>query len=262
MFKNLFGKMRGDDYNIKPRALAFVDFEHWYISLDKMYESKRPDIKGWYNEISKDYDVREIYFFGDFSNQSLRQEIPRIREVTSLIIETQNASSFHKKDYTDFILLDHIYQRAMESDDIETFIIFSGDGHFSSVASFLSVKLGKTVGVYAVKNALSNQLKNSATWSKEISGRSEKTTLRYQMILKNIKTVCDNSKKTPRITKAKTVQNVSRVNRVPAREIDRALSDLIRYGYIKETKEKQGEKQIQVLTVNWDKVKAARLLDD
>lgn len=263
MFKGLFGKIKENDYNIKPRAIAFVDYEHWYISLDRMYESARPDIKGWYSDLSKDFDVRAIYFFADFSNPSIRQEIPRIREVSSLVIETQNASSHHKKDYTDFIMLDHIYQQAMEADGIETFIIFSGDGHFSSAASFLSVKLGKTVGVYGVKNALSNQLRNSATWAKEISGRSERKTELFRMILTNIKAVSDSSKskKGPRLTRGKTVSNVARFNRTSAKDVDRALSDLISAGYINEIKEKQGEKTVPVLNINWDKIKSARLLD-
>ena len=40
------------------------------------------------------------------------------------------------KDYTDFIILDNIYQKALSSSDVNLFIIFSGDGHFSSVVAF------------------------------------------------------------------------------------------------------------------------------
>ena len=70
------------------------------------------------------YDVHDILFFGDFSNPSLRAEISKIREVSSSIIETQNASSYHKKDYTDFIMLDHIYQRAITyGDNTDVFIL-------------------------------------------------------------------------------------------------------------------------------------------
>lgn len=146
----------------KKQAIAFVDFEHWYISMDRFYHI-RPDIRAWRAHLAENYDIRDIIFFGDFSNPSLRAEIPRIREVTSYIIETQNASDFHKKDYTDFIMLDHIYQRAMTSPELDVYVIFSGDGHFSSVASFLVNRCGKTVAVYGVRDAISMQLRNTAT---------------------------------------------------------------------------------------------------
>ena len=160
MFR-LFGRKKTDG---KPKAIAFVDYEHWYISLDKLFGNMRPDIKAWRDALSEKYEMEEIIFFADFSNPALRQEIPRIREVSNYIIETQNTSTSFKKDFTDFIMLDHIYQKAMKSKDIGTFILFSGDGHFNSVCSFLISQLGKKVGVYAIRGAMSNQLKNTASW--------------------------------------------------------------------------------------------------
>ena len=161
------------DAQRKPYAVAFVDYEHWYISYDRMYRS-RPDIRAWRNALSERFDVGDIIFFGDFSNPSLRAEIPKIREITSYIIETQNASSHFEKDFTDFIMLDHIYQKAVTDESIDAFVIFSGDGHFSSVASFITNRVGKQVGVYAVKGALSSQLRNSATFAVEVApGRDE-----------------------------------------------------------------------------------------
>ncbi len=151
----------------KPYAVAFVDYEHWYISYDRMYR-ERPDIRAWRNALSEKFDMGDIIFFGDFSNQSLRADIPRIREITSYIIETQNGSSHIEKDFTDFIMLDQIYQKAVTDDNVDTFIIFSGDGHFSSVTSFIINRVGKEVGVYAVKGALSSQLRNSATFAVEV----------------------------------------------------------------------------------------------
>lgn len=159
---NIFGK-NSVPRNSKPSAIAFVDYEHWYISMYRMY-SRKPDIRQWRSAVSELYDVHDILFFGDFSNPSLRAEISKIREVSSSIIETQNASSYHKKDYTDFIMLDHIYQRAITyGDNTDVFIIFSGDGHFSSAASFLVNRCGKTVAVYGIRDCLSTQLKNTAS---------------------------------------------------------------------------------------------------
>ena len=91
-------------------------------------------------------------FFGDFSkNQSLREEMTKIRGFTNNIIETGNGTNRVTKDFTDFIMLDHIYQAAMsDRDDIDVFVIFTGDGHFTSVASFLKNKCKKEVEIYAV----------------------------------------------------------------------------------------------------------------
>ncbi len=164
----------------KPRAIAFVDYENWYITLDKNY-SMRPDLRAWRDELQAEYDVADILFFGDFSNPALRSEISRIREISSLIIETQNASSYVKKDFTDFIILDHIYQRALASDNVDVFVLFTGDGHFSSAASFLRNKCHKEVVVYGSDANTSTMLKNCA--NKFVAVPSEKQIKRHRQKL-------------------------------------------------------------------------------
>ena len=54
-----------------PSCIAFVDFEHWYIGLERQYGVK-PDLQAWKEELSKNYEVEEIAVFGDFSNSGLR----------------------------------------------------------------------------------------------------------------------------------------------------------------------------------------------
>ncbi|MBQ7161717.1 MAG: NYN domain-containing protein [Clostridia bacterium] len=244
--------------SMKPKAVAFVDFEHWYISLDKMHDHTRPDYKAWYADVSSEYDISEIYFFADFSNPSLRSEIPRIREITNFIIETQNSSPHHKKDYTDFIMLDHIYQRAMTGGDIDTYIIFSGDGHFSSVVNFLCVKQAKNVGIYAVRDAVSSTLRNAATWLVEVPLVDREAMHRYRLIIGNLRTLEDAQKKKNKKSRAAfwpTVEAVSRQHGLDREETADALRKLIDLGYVYQTSEKLGGKTIKVLQVNWDKAK-------
>ena len=50
----------------KKRAAAFVDFEHWCISMQRLYGQK-PDVRAWYDMIRQEYDVADVVFFGDFS---------------------------------------------------------------------------------------------------------------------------------------------------------------------------------------------------
>lgn len=145
----------------RPRALAFVDYENWYITLDNFYKMK-PDVRGWHDDLYEHYDVVDVSFFADFSNPALRAEISKIREVSNTIIETQNSRSHIKKDFTDFIMLDHIYQKALTTRDVDVFILFTGDGHFASVANFLRTKCRKKVVVFGPDEATSTQLKNCA----------------------------------------------------------------------------------------------------
>lgn len=68
-----------------------------------------------------------------------------------------------QKDFTDFIILDNIYQKALSSDDIDVFILFSGDGHFSSVTAFLKIFYRKEVVIYGVNGSFSKQLRETAS---------------------------------------------------------------------------------------------------
>lgn len=241
--------------NKKPRAVVFVDYEHWYISLDKMFHTK-PDIKAWRDELSQKYDVCEIAIFADFSNQSLRGEISRIREVTNIIIETQNASAHHKKDFTDFIMLDHIYQKAMTSENIDTFVIFSGDGHFSSVVSFLVNRMNKEVGVYAIKDAVSMQLRNTSSWLIELPHKDERKITYYQMILRDLKNA-ESSKEYRKggLTFWKAVDSVAEHNDIDRERVADAMREMINKGYIYQKREHiNASNSIKILCVDWQKI--------
>lgn len=175
-------------FSIKKKqksALAFVDFEHWYVSMYRKF-SMKPRLKEWRDSLAGEYDLKEILFFGDFSNPGMKYEIPRIRAISNLIIETQNTSPHHKKDFTDFIMLDYIYQKAISSPDVDTFIIFTGDGHFSSVVKFLRDRCKKHVIIYAVKDSLSGMLRSVATETYELPTDEDISITHYSMIAAKI----------------------------------------------------------------------------
>ena len=108
-----------------PRAVAFVDYESWYVSLKTTYAIS-PDISGWFAELNQQYQLVEVTFFADFSRKCYADELRRIRPYTNKIIDTRSPNGV-EKDYTDFILLDNLYQKALSATDIQTFILFSGD---------------------------------------------------------------------------------------------------------------------------------------
>jgi len=270
LFSKMFGQksrpLPQPQVKRKKRAVAFVDYEHWYISLEKLYNQK-PDVKQFRDELAERYEIIDIAFFGDFSNPALRSELQKIRAVSNTIIETQNASSLYQKDFTDFIMLDHIYQRAISSDagDIDAFIIFSGDGHFSSVVSFLVTKCRREVGIYAVKNAISAQLASCASYLRSIpdenSGFQKSKNEISKIILLNLKKLFEkNRKKKIYPTFWATVEAVAKYNRLDKDLVAEELRKLISKGYIYQIKENVQDDTVKVLKVNWNLVYRDKLL--
>ena len=159
-FKKDSSKQECASQSALPKAVAFVDYEHWYISLKNNY-GLQPNIKAWFEDLNSKFNLTEVNFFADFSHKSLADEIGRIRLYSNKIIDTRSPNGV-QKDFTDFIILDNMYQKALSSDDIDVFILFSGDGHFGSVTSFLKNFYHKTVVIYGVNGSFSKQLKETA----------------------------------------------------------------------------------------------------
>lgn len=243
----MFGKKR-----TLPKAIAFVDFEHWYISLERMY-SVKPDVKAWAEELRESYDVEEIVIFADFSNPGLRGELEKIRNVTNMVIDTKNQSEHYKKDFTDFIMLDYIYQRAMTKKNIDTFIIFTGDGHFTSVVRFIINQCRRKVGIYGVTGATSSQLKSSASWCRELPSDSEIYKTYYKFIVDNFNYLTVHREFIKNGSPEKITERVSKQNRVDRRSIKSALDQMIRDGYVyKTTATDEKGKKLQILKPNWE----------
>lgn len=233
----------------KRKAIAFVDYEHWYISMNRQF-SLRPDIRGWRDMISENYDIISTTFFADFSNPALREEIPRLREVSSRLIDTQNPSQHHKKDFTDFIMLDSIYQSALSSGDTDTFIIFTGDGHFNSVVSFLRTNLGKEVIIYGVKDATSSLLKNSASSFTLLPSDAE---IEFGIKRLIIRTVIGlyNARKNARPTFMATADAIASEHSLERDKVTLLMNDLISEGALFQIRKFMGRgKYIKLLRVN------------
>jgi hypothetical protein len=237
------------------RAAAFVDYEHWYISMEKIY-GKKPDIGAWVNMINERADVREITFFADFSNESLNKEISKIREYTNRIVETKNPNPYSEKDFTDFIMLDSLYQKAFADDKTDVFILFTGDAHFNSVAAYLKTICRKQVGIYGVKGAFSNQLKATASWWVELPTETDILKPYYDMILKNLRYLEMSSDKNSKITFRNTVQTVADHCAADKSKIQIALQSLIDNGYIQRIARKNGRQAEYSIKPDWEKLSA------
>ena len=244
---NLFGRKR-------KKTLVFVDYEHWHVSMYKNY-STRPEIKKWKSELDKNFNIVDMFFFGDFSNPGMRYEIPKIREVSNNVIETQNTSQHYKKDFTDFIMLDSIYQRAMFAKDIDTFIIFTGDGHFTSVVKFLTNTCKKEVIVYAVRDCLSGMLKNAASRFEEIPSAEEIENVRFSMVAGYLLKQKKAKNQRRYITFLSAMEAVSSRYGEDKENIRETMTKMLQDGYLRqERKFLAGGKQLKALYLNEDKL--------
>ena len=116
--------------------MVFVDYEYWFYSYKNKY-NLRPDTAAWRAELEKQFDIEDIMIFADFSSPGIGEELAKLRNITNTIIETGTATQYRKKDMTDFVMLDYIYQNVTSRNDVGTYIIFTGDGHFQSVVKYL-----------------------------------------------------------------------------------------------------------------------------
>ena len=223
----------------KPSCIAFVDFEHWFISLDKFY-SVKPDVRAWAEELYDKYDVKQIAIFADFSNASLRAELEKLRDVTTFIFDTRNSSEHYKKDFTDFILLDYIYRQAITMKDIDTFIIFTGDGHFTSVVRFLRNECRKEVGIYGITG-------------EEIPSDTAVYRSYYKMLVDNFSYLTVHREFGEKATKDKIVERVCSKHKVGKKAISKALDLMLDDGYVyRASAVGENGKKIEVLKPNWE----------
>ena len=236
-----------------PKAVVFVDYEHWFYSLGNLH-SQKPNVREWRDELLKQFDIDEMYFFADFNDPALQGEVSGIREVTNFIIETGTVSK--TKDFTDFIMLDHIYQTAMSRDDIDAYVIFSGDGHFASVVRFLTSKKKKRVAIYGVRDAVSMQLKNSEATVTELPAMDESLRGYYYSILESLSEL--EKRKLGRrhyVTHKATAEAVAERYSLPRDKVSSAISMMMSEGYVEQRTEKVKGKDLKVIRVNWKKAK-------
>ncbi len=240
----------------QKRIVAFVDFEHWYYSMQNLH-GKKPNISEWFALLSAHGRIIDCVFFADFSQYGIRDELAKIRAISNKIIETRNPNPRHQKDYTDFIMLDHIYQRAMQDNSIDMFAIFSGDGHFSSVVSFMKNYCKKEVGIYGVSGATSRVLKDAADWFFELPDSGSERHKLCETILAAIKRT-QQSTDLGYVSYASTVSNVAATKKFRPEEIEEALQFLITAELIRQDEHRFSlTNRIKTLTPNWEKLEEA-----
>ena len=236
-----------------PTAVAFVDYEHWFISMEKQFGEK-PDIQAWFDDLKTKCNITEVVFFANFSKfRDKETETRRIRSFTNKIIDTYNPDQRYVKDYTDFIILDNIYQEAFHENSPEMFIIFTGDGHFSSAVAFLRNFCKKQVGVYGVAGCISKNLINGADWYVEFPIKVDENAVITKALFSYLKDAEKNVTFFP--TFMHTAEEIAIETGLPQEKVTDVLADLIKQGFItQEMKKTTRGKPIKVLVTDWDLV--------
>lgn len=244
--------METNNVQIKKQiAVAFIDFEYWMYALLNGFRME-PDVTGWAKEVQDSYEVTGFHFFGDFTQNAIGKELGKIRQVSNQIIETKNSGDYLKKDFTDFIILDAIYQPAMFS-DVDVYILFTGDGHFTSVAAFLKNRLHKKVVVYGVRESFSYALKQAATEWHEIPSERSVYIANYKPILRYI-TYLNEHGNGFQPTFWNVIDAVSDRTGTDRQTVQASLRQLIDQEYIKQKLEWTNfHKQLKILKVDWEK---------
>lgn len=227
------------------KTMVFIDYESIFWGFYNHY-GITPDLRFFIKEIKQRGSLERIMFFGDFTREEINKERQKLRLISSEIIDCAELTG--RKNFTDFIMLDHIYRTLLQRPDVEQYVIATGDGHFGNVVAFLTTFMNKKVGVYGVKGTFSRQLKEVATWWSEFEAEKLDIDAHILDLLCNIY----------QAEKAELYPSFSRTSEIYAREkgmekakVNLMLSQLIQRGYIKqEMKILDNNQKVKALSVN------------
>lgn len=241
-------------------AVAFVDYEYWYVSMKELYHTQ-PDLDSWCAQLRERYQVESIRFFGNFLDHKFRDEVTRIRDVSNEIVETNcdNDGRF-MKDMSDVIMLDAIYRRAAARRSPNTFVLFTGDGHFQPVVRYLVQDIGKRVELYGIRGSISRVLRDAASEVFEIPEEDEQLRECFEFIVADFNRIAHNHDN-PFATYQSLVTRVSRSHHIPQVRVEMALTEMVNRGLVTKKKHRVAydRPMINVLIPEWDELIAVGL---
>lgn len=184
----------------------------------------------------------------------MSDELEQIRRFSNHIVETKDTNVHAKANFTDFIMLDNIYQKVISSPEVEQIVLFTGDSDFCSVASYLRNYCGKVVGVYGIDNAISSQLEAISDWCVRIPFSGEPYEECRTAILRNLR-YAETHTKSP--TFRMTVRIVAEHYALPEDAVEAELRLMMEEGLVYTVPERSRRNYtllLNVLHVKWDQV--------
>ena len=230
-------------------TIVFMDYDSLYWGLFNQYGGI-PNLEDLIEDIKQRGKLENTKVFIDPSKSEFEEEVQKIRTITNEIIDCCNYNNESKKDYLDFIMLDHIYRTIYNNPGIEQYILITGDGHFSSVVTFLKNIQNKSVGIYGVKGSLSNQLVKCSSWAMEITKEKQLESELLPKLIDTLKWFDDNNMEVPFSYATKKAASYHYENESQLRAL---LSQLIRDGYVKQEEKNSNEGYpIKIIKAQWE----------
>lgn len=188
------------------------------------------DIYEGENEIFKIDRKGGMFYSSDnrFRNTvDIAGDLHKVRAITNTVIETSNTFMRKKKDMTDFIMLDYIYQAIERQKGIDTYILFTGDGHFQTVVKYLKEKR-KRVIVCGFEDSFSKQLRDTASEVIMVDIEKELFERNCKMVLNSMAMIEDQKDLLANFLQA--VENVSKASNIPEEEFGKMLVRALKLG--------------------------------
>ena len=147
-----------------PEVTLFIDYEHVaYGALNSGLAFPAPATL--MEKAEKRGRVLIARAFADFNEPRLAATADNLvtASIEKVHCPTETRSDGTTKHYTDFQILDNIYQTTHANPDVPVYVLMTGDGHFSPVAAFLKHRLQKTVVVAGLRGNTHKKLQDSGS---------------------------------------------------------------------------------------------------
>ena len=60
----------------------------------------KPNVQEWYDELTEEYNVKKLMFFGDFNGSAIEKELPKLEKITKNVVHTASTKDGVDKDFT------------------------------------------------------------------------------------------------------------------------------------------------------------------
>jgi len=232
---------------------VFIDYDNLFWGHYNIY-NQVPDIIHIIGLIkNKGNNFCSIQAFGDFTKPEMQRERMRLRGCGIQVID---CAAEGLKDYTDFIMLDAIFNVFINQKGVNTFVLVTGDQHFSSVVETLRHRCNKEVGVISLQGTTSRGLSEAANWFIEITATKNELNNSKNLRKKLIDTILFVQKRGIFPSFSKTIEKCSQFNKEDPRLLTIELSEMIREGLIAQEKiNLPNGKEAKVLVLDQEKMK-------
>ncbi|HEY3313760.1 MAG TPA: NYN domain-containing protein [Bacillota bacterium] len=212
------------------KVAVFIDFENIQYSYHNLF-GVSPDPQELIRLAQRYGNIVHAKAFADFQQPHLRKMMGQLRtasiECSDVPAEVRGTRI---KDYADFAMLEDIYQTYLDRDDIKTFLLMTGDGHFASTVAKLRVRFQLEVVIVGVKGSVSQELRASATVVHELEGPATRPVQEVEVI----RALATGERNLPFVGVSQFVKYFSGSGATSPSEVHKAIDRLLAEGAVEE----------------------------